>query len=76
MILANIRHLSALDEMMQRIQLEAMAVALSVVLVGGLSYSLLDGTNLIPWDAEIGFVVMAAGLTYSLTLAIGLRRYR
>lgn len=76
MIIANIRHLSALDEMMQRIQLEAMAVSLAVVLVGGLTYSLLDMTNLIPWDAEIGFLVMAMGLTYIVTFTVGLKRYK
>ena len=47
MILANIRHLNGLDDLQKKIQLEGMAIALGVGIVGGLSYSLLDTTNII-----------------------------
>ena len=76
MILANKRHLKGLDEMHQKIQLEAMALALGVSLVVGLSYSLLDITNLIAIDAEIAFLVMLTGLTYLSGVFAGHRRYR
>ena len=50
MIVANKNHLRGLDEMQQKIQLEAMALALGVGLVAGLGYSTLSITNLITFD--------------------------
>ncbi|MEH6407387.1 MAG: hypothetical protein V7767_08910 [Leeuwenhoekiella sp.] len=76
MILANIRHLRGLDELQQKIQLEAMGVALGVGIVGGLSYSLLDTTNVISGDAEISFLVIIIALTYLVGIFIGLKKYK
>ena len=76
MILANRRHLKGLDEMHQKIQLEAMALSLGVGLVVGLSYSNLDVTNLISSDAEISHLVILMGLTYLFGVFNGLRKYR
>ena len=76
MILANKRHLRGLDEMQQKIQLEAMALSLGVALVVGLSYSNLDITDVIDFDAEISHVVILMGLTYGLGVVFGVRKYR
>ena len=76
MILANIRHLKGLDEMHQKIQLEAMGLALGVSIVVGLSYSLLDTTNLISFDAEISTLVILMSLTYLTGVVVGVRKYR
>lgn len=76
MIWANVRHLNALDEMMRRIQLEAMALALGIGVVGGLSYSLLDSTDLIAGDAEIGFLILLIGVTYLFSAIAGVWKYR
>ena len=76
MIHANKIHLNGLDEMHQKIQLEGMALSLGVGLVCGLSYSLLDTTNLIPFDAEISHLVILMGLTYLVGVILGQRRYR
>lgn len=76
MIVANIRHLKALDEMMQKIQLQAMGLALGVGVVGGLSYSLLDTTNTISSDAEIAYLVILIAITYLVSLMVNHRRYR
>ena len=76
MILANKRHLRGLDEMHQKIQLEAMAVSLGVGLVVGLGYSNLDVTNTISADAEISHVVILMGLTYLASVIVGNRKYR
>lgn len=64
MIYANIRHLKEQDEMMQKIQLESMAISLGVGIVAGLSYSLVDVTNVISGDAEISNLVILISLTY------------
>ena len=76
MILANKRHLKGLDEMHQKIQLEAMALSLGVGLVVGLGYSNLDVTNIITADAEISHLVILMGLTYLAGVVTGFRKYR
>lgn len=76
MILANKRHLKGLDELQQKIQLEAMALALGVTLVGGLGYSVLDITNVISFDAEISHVIFLTSFTYMAGIFFGYRRYQ
>ena len=76
MILANKLHLQGLDELQQKIQLEAMALSLGVGLVGGLGYSLLDITQLISSDAEISHIVILMSLTYMGGVVAGNRRYK
>lgn len=71
MIIANKRHLQCLDELQQRIQLEAMGVTLGVGLVLGLSYSNLALSKLIPGDAEISVLVIIMGLCYMLSVLVG-----
>jgi len=76
MILANKRHLQGLDELHQKIQLEAMALTLGIALIVGLAYSLLDVTNVVPFDAEISHLVTLMGVTYGIAVAMGRRRYQ
>lgn len=76
MIIANVKHLNSLDELQKKIQLSAMGMALGVGVVGGLSYSLLDTTNLIGTDAEISFLVILISITYAISLVIGQIRYK
>lgn len=75
MIVANKNHLMSLDELEQRIHLEAMGIALGVALVAGLSYSNLDIANVIPFDAEIGHLVILVGLTYLASVGFLKRKY-
>lgn len=76
MILANVKHMNGLDELQKKIQLDAMGIALGVGVVGGLSYSLLDTTNLITQDAEISFLIILIALTYMAGIIIGQKRYK
>lgn len=76
MIYVNIEHLKSLDELMQKIQLEAMGIALGIGVVGGLTFSLMDITDVIPFDAEIGFLVILISLTYLTAYFLGYRRYQ
>lgn len=75
LILAHIKHLAVLDELQKKIQLDAMAVALGVGIVGGLSYSVMDIANVISGDAEIAFLVMLIGITYIIAIVVGKKRY-
>jgi hypothetical protein len=76
MIAANKQHLDGLDELQRKIQLEAMALALGVGLVGGLAYSTMDITDVIPFDAEISFLVMLISLVYIGATLIGRSKYQ
>jgi len=76
MIRSNIRYLMALDELQRKIQMDAMGIALGVALVGGISYSMLDTTNIIAQDAEISFLIILIGLSYFGAVVIGNARYK
>lgn len=76
MILVNIQYLKGLDELQRKIHLEAMGIALGVAVVFGISYSSLDTTNIISYDAEISHLVIVIGLTYLAGVIIGTMRYK
>ncbi|MFZ9002715.1 MAG: hypothetical protein ACO20F_11590 [Robiginitalea sp.] len=76
MILANRRLFEGLDELERKIHLEALALTMGLTLIVGIAYSLLDSTNIIPWDAEISFLVIFMGLCYLAALVLNQRRYR
>lgn len=76
MIIANIRHIKLQDEMMQKVQLEAMGISLGVAIVGGIAYSMLDATNVIPFDAEIGGLIVLISIAYPVSLFTNMRRYK
>ena len=76
MIVANKDHLRNLDEMQQKIQLEAMGVTLGVALVVGLAYSNLEITKIISFDASIPVLVVLMSFTYLATLVFLNRKMR
>ncbi|MCP4931600.1 MAG: hypothetical protein GY912_06435 [Candidatus Marinimicrobia bacterium] len=76
MILANKRYLNGLDELMRKIQLEAMAISLGVGLVCGLSYELLEDIKLITFEPEVSHLIMLMALTYMVGVIAGNRRYK
>lgn len=75
-IRANIRHIQSLDEMMQRVHLQAMGMAMGISIVAGITYSVLDTSDVIPFHAEISHVVALTGLVYGIGTMLGLRRYQ
>ncbi|MDC3202222.1 hypothetical protein OAT54_00360 [Schleiferiaceae bacterium] len=75
MILANRKLFNHYDELERKIHLESLALTLGLTVIAGLSYSLLNQVNLIPFDAEIGILVGFVGLTYMITLVINSKRY-
>lgn len=76
MIIVNIKYLRGLDELQQKVLMDAMGISLGIGVVVGLSYSLLDVVNIIKNDAEISYLVMLIGITYIISVAIGNMRYR
>ena len=76
MILMNRKFMNGLDEMQRKVCLDAMAIALGVGLVGGISYSMLDQTNLISFPAEIAHLLILMGITYIIAIVVGNIRYK
>lgn len=75
MIVANKRYLRGLDELHQKIFLEAGAVTLGVGLVCGLSYELLEDIKLIAFEPEISHLVVLMCITFLAGMVAGHRRY-
>lgn len=76
MIRANRDLFNQFDELEKKVHLEAMALTLGLTVVVGITYSLLDQTNTIPFDADFGFLVMFIGITYLVTLMVNLQRFK
>lgn len=76
MILAFIRHLKGLDEMHQKIILEAAALSLGVGLVCSSSYKLLEDIKLISFEPEIFHLVILMSLTFLVGVIAGHRKYQ
>jgi len=76
MILATRRHLRGLDEMHQKIFLDAGALSLGVGLVCGLGYELLEDIRLISFEPEISHLVVLMCLTFLAGMIAGHKKYR
>ena len=76
MIVAHKHHLKGLDEMHQKIFLDAGALTLGVGLVCGLSYELLEDVKLISFEPEISHLVVLMCLTFLVGMIFGHRRYQ
>ena len=75
-IRANIRHIHSLDELMQKVHLQALGMAVGIAIVTGISLSVLESTKLLPFKADITIMVVILGLAYGIGTAVGMRRYR
>ena len=76
MILMNRKYINGLDEMQRKINTDAMAIALGVGVVGGISYSMLDIADIISFNAEIGHLIILIGVTYIIGVFVGNIRYK
>ncbi len=76
MVMANARHLRGLDEMQQKIFLDACALTLGVGLVFGSGYELLEDIRLISFEPEISHLIILMGLTFVASTLAGYRKYR
>ena len=76
MIFANKTYLHGMDELHQKIFLDAGALTLGVGLVCGLSYEMLEDIKLIPFEPEISHLVMLMCLTFLAGLINGQRKYQ
>lgn len=75
MIIANRNLYNNFDELERKIHLESLALTLGLAVVVGLSFSLLDHTNLITFRTEISHLVLFIGVTYLVCIIVNTRRY-
>jgi hypothetical protein len=74
--LAYQRFLKEADEVQRKIELEALALAFGVGLIGGFAYWLLEYSGAVPASkSELLYVLAAMCLTYSAGVLLGRRRY-
>ena len=76
MIVATRRFVLGLDEMQQKIFLQAGALTLGVGLVCGLSYELLEDVRLISFEPQISHLVILMCMTFLVGTIAGYRRYQ
>ena len=76
MILSTKKHVHTLDELGQKIFLDASAITLGVVMVCGPSYTLLASQKLMSFQPEIGDLMMLMALTFVAANYVGTRKYR
>lgn len=80
LIIAYKKHMQALDELHQKVMLDAMAITLGVVFVAGVPYSLLDAYDVVGFDSGIaiptGALYVLMSVTYMVSMVVGLQRYR
>jgi hypothetical protein len=74
--LAYRRFLNEADEVQRKIELEALALAFGVGLVGGFAYWLLERSGAVPTaKSDLLYVLAATCFTYSAGVLLGRRRY-
>jgi hypothetical protein len=70
------RFLNEADEVQRKIELEALALAFGVGVVGGFAYWLLERSGAVPIaKADLLYVLAVTCLTYSAGVLLGKRRY-
>ena len=76
MILANKKYIAELDELQRRVQLNSMGVTLGVALIAGVPLSVMDAYHMIPFHADIAYLLILMSLTFAVSNLYGTRRYR
>ncbi|WP_105201293.1 MULTISPECIES: hypothetical protein [unclassified Pseudoalteromonas] len=76
MIRAYIKHIKALDELQQKVQIEAAAITAGTGIVAGSSYSYLSNFGVIQQEANIAVLIVIMALAYIAAIIIGMWRYR
>jgi hypothetical protein len=75
MILANKNYLAELDELERKVQLNSMGITLGVAVVA-VPCSVMDAYHVIPFHADIAYLLILMILTFAVSNLYGTRRYR
>src|SRR5689334_2499100 len=67
MILANKKYIAELDELQQKVQLNSMGITLGIALIAGVPLSVMDAYHVIPFHADIAYLLILMSLTFALS---------
>jgi hypothetical protein len=76
LILATKKYILELDELQQKVYLNALGITVGVALIAGVPYSVMDLYQVISFHAEIWHLLLLMGLTFSVSFLYGSWRYR
>jgi len=76
MIVANKKYIAELDELQRKVQLDSMGITLGVALIAGVPFSVMDAYHLIPFHADIAYLLILMSLTFAVSSLFGTWRYR
>jgi hypothetical protein len=76
MILANKKYIAELDELQRKVQLNSMGITLGVALIAAVPLSVMDAYHVIPFHADIAYLLILMTLTFAVSNLYGTRRYR
>jgi len=76
MILATSKYVAELDDLHRKVYLNALGITVGVALIASAPYSVMDSYHLIPFKADIAYLMMLMGLTFGLSFLYGMWRYR
>lgn len=76
MILATKKYVTELDELQQKVYLNALGITVGVGLIVGVPFTVMNAYHVIPFRANFGHLVMLMGLTFLVSLVYGHWRYR
>ena len=76
MILANKKYVMELDELQQKVYLNALGITVGVGLITGIPFSVMNSYHVIPFKADIAHLVMLMSVTFVVSIVYGNWRYR
>jgi hypothetical protein len=76
LILATKKYIMGLDELQQKVYLNALGITVGVALIVGVPYSVMDLYHVISFHAEIWHLLLLMALTFSASFLYGSWRYR
>jgi len=76
MVLAHKKYIEELDELQRRVQLNSMGITLGVGLIAGVPLAVMDGYHVIPFHADIAYLLVLMSVTFAVSNLYGTRRYR
>ena len=76
MVLATKKYVMGLDELQQKVYLNALGIAMGVGVIVGAPFSVMDAYHIIPFHANVGSMVILMGLTFFVSLLYGVLRYQ
>jgi hypothetical protein len=76
MILANKNYLEELDDLQRKVQLNSMGITLGVGLIAGVPILVMESYHIIPFQADIAYLLILMSVTFAVSNLYGTWRYR